>query len=97
METEKNKIHFIFCLNNSYGHNFEDSFDFVKEVMGNLFDYVDEKKIIDSCEVNEELLAKYSLINKELKQEEDHFNNIISEKFPQIKLIQYIQYIFKHI
>ena len=94
METDKNKIKFIFCLNNSYGHSFEDTFDFVKEVMGNLFENVDETKIVDSCRVNDDLLKKYFLINKEPKQEEDHLNNIISEKFPQIKLIQYIEFLF---
>ena len=94
METDKNKNKFLFCLNNAYGHSFEDSFDFVKEVMGNLFENIDELKIIDSCCVNEELLIKYCLINKDLKKEEEHLNNIISEKFPQIKLIQYIEYLF---
>ncbi len=94
LESEKNKIFFIFCVNNSYGHSFEDSVDYVKEVMENLFDGIDEKKIVESCGVNEELLIQYNLINKELKQEEDHMNNIFSDIFPQIKLIQYISYLF---
>ena len=94
LEAEKNKIKFYFCINNSYGHSFQDTFDFVKELIENLFENVDEQKIKESCGVNEELLIKYNLINKENKQEEDHMNNIISEKFPQIKLIQYIEYLF---
>ena len=94
-EKNKNKITYIFCINNSYGHSFEDSFDYVKEVMINLFEEIDEKKIIDSCCVNEELLLQYDLINKEPKKEEEHLNNIISDKFPQIKLLQYICYLFE--
>ena len=94
MEGEKNKIKFLFCINNAYGHNFEETFDFVKEIIENLFEKVDENKIIESCGVNEELLIKYGLISKEQKKEEEHWNNIISEKFPQIKLIQYIHYLF---
>ncbi len=54
-----------------------------------------KKKIIDSCCVNEELLLQYDLINKEPKKEEEHLNNIISDKFPQIKLLQYICYLFE--
>ena len=92
MESEKNKIKFFLCVNNPYGHNFTNTFDFVMNVMQDLFDNIDEKTIIDSCEVNNELLMKYSLINKDVKEE--NLNNIISEKFPQIKLIQYIQYLF---
>ena len=95
LETEKNKIEFYFCINNSYGHSFEDSYDFVKEIIENLFENVNEQEIKKSCGVNEELLIKYNLINLEQKQEEDHMNNIMSEKFPQIKLIQYIENIFK--
>ena len=94
MESEKNKIKYLFCINNSYGHNYEETYDFVKEIIENLFEKIDEKKIDEACEVNEELLKKYGLINKELNQEGEHLNNIISEKFPQIKLIQYIQYLF---
>ena len=93
METEKNKIKFFLCVNNPYGHKFVDTFDFIMNVMQDLFDNIDEKTIINSCEVNEQLLKKYSLINNYLK-EEDNLNNIISEKFPQIKLIQYIEYLF---
>lgn len=94
MEAEKNKVKFLFCINNTYGHNYEETYDFVKEVIENLFEKVDENKIKESCGVNEELLIKYGLINKEKKQEEEHLNNIISENFPQIKLIQYIHYLF---
>jgi hypothetical protein len=93
METEKNKIKFFLCVNNPYGHNFTNTVDFIMNVMQDLFDNIDEKTIINSCEVNEQLLKKYSLINNYLK-EEDNLNNIISEKFPQIKLIQYIEYLF---
>ena len=92
-ETEKNKIKFFFCINNPYGHNYANTIDFTKSVIQDLFDNIDEKTIIDSCGVNEELLKKYSLNNKDSK-EEDNLNNIISEKFPQIKLIQYIEYLF---
>ena len=95
LESKKLKNKFVFCINNSYGHSFEETFDFVNEVVENLFNESDTNKIIDSCRVNEELLKKYGLINKELKQEEEHMNNIISEKFPQIKLIQYITYVFE--
>ena len=95
LESKKLKNKFVFCINNSYGHSFEETFDFVNEVVENLFNESDKNKIIDSCRVNEELLIKYGLINKELKQEEEHMNNIISEKFPQIKLIQYITYVFE--
>jgi hypothetical protein len=95
MEAEKSKIKYIFCINNSYGHSFDDSSDYVKEIMTNLFDNVDEKQIIDSCCVNEELLIQYDLINKESKKEEEHLNNIISDKCPQIKLLQYICYLFE--
>ena len=93
-ESDNNKINFFFCINNSYGHSFEDTFDFVKEVIENLFENVEEKNIIESCGVNEELLIKYGLIDEEKKEKEDPLNNIISEKYPQIKLIQYISYIF---
>ena len=93
--SEKNKINYIFCVNNTYAHNFEDSFDFVKEVTENLFEGIDEQSIINACGVNEELLLKYKLIDPKTKKGEDHLNNIISDKFPQIKLIQYLNYIYK--
>ena len=94
METEKNKIQFFLCVNNPYGHTFTNTVDFTMSVMQDLFDNIDEKTIIDSCVVNEQLLTRYNLLNKDLKKEEDNLNNIISEKFPQIKLIQYIEYLF---
>jgi hypothetical protein len=95
MEADKYK-NFLFCLNNPYGHTYETTFNFSKEVLLNLFEEVTEQQIIDSCgNVIQELLHKYCLINKEKKDCEDELNNTMSENFPQIKLIQYIHYLFQ--
>ena len=103
LDKEKNKYKFIFCINNFYGHTFQATYDFTIDVMTNLFDEVDENKLAKACGVNIELLEKYNLVNKipsnernkEQKEEilEEYFDNVNSDKFPQIKLIQYLHYI----
>ena len=95
LDKEKNKYKFIFCINNVYGHTFQNTFDFILDVMTNLFDEVDEKKLTEACGVNMELLEKYNLVRKEKDNEiiEEYVDNINSERFPQIKLIQYLLYL----
>ena len=107
LKKETNKYKFIFCINNLYGHTFQATYDFTIDVMTNLFDDVDENKLAAACGVNSELLEKYNLTQKkiiiernkeqkEIKKEEiveDNFDNINSEKSPQIKLIQYLHYL----
>ena len=100
LEKEKNKYKFIFCVNNVYGNTFDNTFNYIIDVMTNLFEEVDEKKLIDSCFLNEAILEKYNIIKtkkvkegekeKIIKEEEDYTDNIVSEKFPKIKLIQYL-------
>ena len=107
LDKEKNKYKFIFCINNMYGHTFQNTFDFILDVMTNLFDEVDETKLIKACGVNFELLEKYNLAKKQMVVEkdkdkkenktveiiEDFLDNINSDRFPQIKLIQYLLYL----
>ena len=94
METEQNRKYFIFCINNPYGNKFNECFCYIQGVMSYLFNNVKEEDLMKSCEVNEEFLKKNSLINEDLN-EENELNNIMSKKFPAIKLIQYINFIFK--
>ena len=118
LSSEINKPKFFFCINNSYGHIYTYTNDFAKDVISNLFDEVDEKKIEEACNLNLEFLEKYNLIqisdNKRKKIEEcdkknellekknviknilikeEFIDNISSERFPKIKLIQYLLYI----
>ena len=94
MYLDKEKYKFIFCINNMYGHSFVHTYDFIKDVMTNLFDEIEGKKIDEICNVNINLLFKYNLIkDKERPNEEEYIDNICSEKFPKIKLIQYLLYL----
>ena len=95
LDKEINKYKFIFCINNVYGHTFQNTFDFILDVMTNLFDEVEEKKLTEACGVNPELLEKYNLVKKEKDNEisEEYIDNINSDRFPQIKLIQYLLYL----
>ena len=88
LDKEINKYKFIFCINNVYGHTFQNTFDFILDVMTNLFDEVEEKKLTEACGVNPELLEKYNLVKKEKDNEisEEYIDNINSDRFPQIKL-----------
>ena len=91
LDKEINKYKFIFCINNVYGHTFQNTFDFILDVMTNLFDEVEEKKLTEACGVNPELLEKYNLVKKEKDNEisEEYIDNINSDRFPQIKLTKY--------
>ena len=94
LDKEKNKFKFIFCVNNMYGHTFLNTHTFTEDVMSNFFDEVDEKKIVEACDVNKELLEKYNLYTNTGKgQEEEYYDNLTSERFPKIKLIQYLLYL----
>ena len=92
LDIEKNRYKFLFCINNLYGHSFEHTFEYIKDVMGNLFNEKKKKKIIESCGINEEILKKYGLIKNSIN-EELITDNITSDRFPQIKLIQYLIYL----
>ena len=94
MESEPNRKFFIFCINNPYGSKFNECFCYIKGIMSYLFSEVKEEDFIKACEVNEEFLKKNSLINDNLDEEND-LNNIMSKKFPEIKLLQYINFIFR--
>jgi len=118
LSSEINKPKFFFCINNSYGHIYTYTNDFAKDVISNLFDEVDEKKIEEACNLNLEFLEKYNLIQisdnerkkieecdkknellekknviKNILLKEEFIDNISSERFPKIKLIQYLLYI----
>ena len=94
LDKEKNKFKFIFCVNNMYGHTFLNTHTFTEDVMSNFFDEVDEKKIVEACDVNKELLEKYNLYTNTGKGlEEEYYDNLTSERFPKIKLIQYLLYL----
>lgn len=118
LSQEKSRFKFFFCINNSYGHIYSYTNDFIKDVVSNLFNEVDEKKIEEACNLNLEFLEKYDLIKitdderkkleecenrkdpiekknviKNILNKEDFIDNISSEKFPKIKLIQYLNYI----
>ena len=118
LSSEKNKLKFFFCINNTYGHNYTYTNDFAKDVVSNLFDEVEEKKIEEACDLNFEFLEKYDLIHitdiekkkmeecelkkdllekkniiKNILSKEEFIDNISSERFPKIKLIQYLLYI----
>ena len=100
LEKEKNKYTFIFCINNMYGHTFETTYNYSIDVVSNLFDEVDEKKIKESCILNHNILRKYNIFEKKLEEEkikiikeEDYIDNTVSDRFPKIKLIQYLLYL----
>lgn len=102
-ESDSNKIFFFFCINNPYQSDYEGGLLFIQDVMSFLFTNIEEKNIMQSSVVNEELLKRYSLKTskseepvgtEKSKSEEIFVGNIISEKFPQIKLLQYIECIF---
>jgi hypothetical protein len=119
LSQEKSRFKFFFCINNSYGHIYSYTNDFIKDVMSNLFNEVEEKKIEEACNLNMEFLEKYDLIKisdderkkleeyenkkdfaekkniiiKNILNKEVFIDNISSERFPKIKLIQYLLYI----
>lgn len=93
MESESVKVGFYFCFNNPYGSRYEDTFNYSKDVMMNLFPDINENNFTLSCVLNEDILKTYSIIINNTSEELSR-NNINSEKFPEIKLLQYINLIF---
>ena len=72
------KIHFL-EISSPYTHTFENSKNFIFDIVSNFFPFCEEKEIEESCMLSNNILAEYEF----------------GKKTKHLELLQYVNYIFK--